>query len=127
MSIEPDSQPHRLELPQVQNGIDSAWIALSESALALSVSPEAENVLPKLLEADSVSPPPFLSIDVDAESYYTMVAQAMEKRGDDVNEEMQAAIAEVLVAAAQFYDRFGVRVDFTDRGIEVSSDVTLAD
>jgi len=127
MSIEPDSQPHQLELPAAQNGIDSAWIALSESALALSVSPEAENVLPKLLQADSVSPPPFLSIDVDAESYYTMVAQAMEKRDDDVNEEMQAAIAEVLVAAAQFYDRFGVRVDFTDRGIEVSSDVTLAD
>lgn len=127
MSIEPDSQPHQLELPAAQNGIDSAWIALSESALALSVSPEAENILPKLLQADSVSPPPFLTLDVDAESYYTMVAQAMKARDDGMKEEMRAAMAEVLVAAAQFYDRFGIRVDFTNRGIEVSSDVTLAD
>lgn len=127
MSIEPDSQPHRLELPPAQSGIDSAWIALSESALALSVSPEAEKDLPKLLQADSVSPPPFLNIDVDAESYYTMVAETMKNRDGDVNEEMRAAMAEVLVAAAEFYDRFGVRVDFTDRGVEVSSDVTLAD
>jgi hypothetical protein len=127
LSIEPDGQPHRLELPPAQNGIDDAWIALSESALAISVSPEAEDVLPKLLQAGSVSPPPFLSMEIDAEGYYTMLAQAMKHRDDHVNEEMQAAIADVLVVASQFYDRIIVDVDFTARGVEISGDVTLAD
>jgi hypothetical protein len=127
MSIEPDGRPHKLELPAAQNGIDSAWIALSESALAMSVSPDAEKVLPELLRADSASPPPFLSMDVDAEGYYTMLGEAMKKSEEEMNEAMQAAIAEVLLAAAEFYDRLTVDVEFTPRGVEVSGDVKLAD
>lgn len=127
MNIEPDGQAHKLELPAAQNGVDSAWLALSESALAISVSPDAETELPHLLQAESTSPPPFLSMDVDAEGYYTMLGEAMKTRDEEVNEEMQAAIAEALLAAAGFYDRFTVDVGFTERGVEISGDVTLVD
>jgi len=127
LNLEPDGKPQQLELPAEQSGIDSAWIALSESALAISVSPDAEVVLPGLLNADSIAPPLFMSVDVDAASYYTMLGEAMKKNDEDLNEEMQAAIAELLLVAADFYDRFSVDVGFTARGIEVLGEVTLAD
>jgi hypothetical protein len=127
LNIEPDARPQQFELPADQNGIDSAWIALSDSALGISVSPDAESVLPDLLQAESVSPPLFLSMGVDAASYYQMIRDAMSNRGEDLDEDMQAAIAELLMAAAGFYDRFSVDVGFTARGIEISGDVILAD
>jgi hypothetical protein len=127
MNLEPNSTPQQFALPAAQSGIDRAWIALSESALAISVSPDAEAVLPEMLGAESVSPPLFMSVDVDAASYYTLLGEAMKQNDEELNEEMQAAIAEVLLAAAGFYERFAVNVGFTPRGIEVSADVTLAD
>lgn len=127
LTLEPNGVPQQFELSDAQSGIDSAWIALSESALAISVSPDAEAVLPGMLSADSVSPPLFMSMDVDAASYYTMIGEAMKQKDDELNEEMQAAIAEVLLAAAGFYDRFAVHVGFTAEGIEISGEVLLAD
>ena len=127
MTIEPDGQPQEFTLPAQQDGIDSAWIALSESALALSVSPDAEKELPELLQADSVSPPLFMSVDVDAATYYAMLGEAMAGKDAELGEEMQAAIADVLLVAAGFYDRFAIDVGLTERGIEVSADVLLAD
>jgi hypothetical protein len=127
MTIEPGGQPQEFTLPAQQDGIDSAWIALSESALALSVGPDAEKVLPELLQADSVSPPLFMSMDVDAATYYEMIGEAMAEKDDQLGEEMQAAIAEILLVAAGFYDRFAIDVGLTARGIEVSADVLLAD
>jgi len=127
MTLEPNDTPQQFELPDAQSGIDSAWIALSESALAISVSPDAEAVLPEMLRADSVSPPLFMSMDVDAASYYTMVGEAMKQNDEELNEEMQAAIAEILRVSAGFYDRFAVHVGFTARGIEISGEVALAD
>jgi predicted small lipoprotein YifL len=126
MNLEPNGTPQQFELPDAQSGLDSAWIALSESALAISVSPDAEAVLPEMLAAESVSPPLFMSMDVDAASYYTMLGEAM-KQKDQLNDEMRAAIAEVGLAAAGFYDRISVDVGFTAKGIEISGDVTLAD
>jgi len=127
MNLEPNGAPQQFELPAAQSGIDSAWIALSESALAISVSPAAESVLPEMLHADSVSPPLFMSMDVDAASYYKMLGEAMKHDDDEIGEEMEAAIAELMLAAAGFYDRFAVHVGFTARGIEISAEVTLAD
>jgi hypothetical protein len=127
LSIEPDGEPRQFELPATGNGVESAWIVLNQSTLAISVSPNAEQVLPDLLVADSASPPPFMSVDVDAASYYTMLGDAMMHRKKDLDEEMQAAFAEVLLVAVDFYDRISVVVGFTERGVEVSADITLGD
>ena len=62
-----------------------------------------------------------------AASYYTMVGEAMKQNDEELNEEMQAAIAEILRVSAGFYDRFAVHVGFTARGIEISGEVALAD
>ena len=127
MNLEPDGTPQQFELPAAQSGIDSAWIALSNTALGVSVSPDAKAVLPEMLAAESVSPPLFMSVDADAAGYYSILGEVTKQRDAKLNEEMQAAIAGVMLAAADFYDRFSVDVGFTARGIEVSADVTLAD
>ena len=45
MNIEPDGKAHRFELPETGAEAETAWVALSESAIALSVSEDAESGL----------------------------------------------------------------------------------
>jgi hypothetical protein len=44
-----------------------------------------------------------------------------------MSDEMREAVADVLAAAAKFYERLEVDVTFTRRGIEIDSEMTLAD
>ena len=40
---------------------------------------------------------------------------------------MKAAVSDLLEAVADLYERVNVDVSFTERGIEIDSDVALAD
>lgn len=128
LSIEPDGKAHAFELPDMGSGAQKAWVALEEAAIALSVSEDGETALPALLVAEVVTPPPFLSMGLDGEQYYKLIGDAMRESDDDeMSEEMRAAVSDVLAVAAEFYERLQVDVTFTARGIEVDSDMTLAD
>jgi len=129
MAIEPDGKAHQFDLPETGSGVNGAWLALTESAIALSVSKDAEAALPAMLDADSALPPPFMSIGVDGARYYTLLGEAMRQSEDEeeLSEEMKTAVSDLLEAAAGLYDRVNVDVSFTERGIEIDSDVTLAD
>ena len=129
LTIEPDGQPQQLQLPAAQSvGVDSAWIAMTESLLAVSVSDDAETALPALLQADSATPPPFISVGFDAGRYYSMLGEAiLEAEDDSMPADMQTAVSDILVAAGGFYEFLQVDVKFTSRGIEISADMKLAD
>jgi hypothetical protein len=128
LTIEPDGTAHRFELPETQGNVDSAWVALTGSALAVSVSEDAETSLPALIKAPGSTPPPFMSVGLDGARYYTLLGAAMRSGEDDeMSEEMRDAMSEVFDAAADFYDRLQVDVTFTKRGIEIDSNVTVAD
>ena len=128
LAIEPDGKAHRFELPQAQGDVDGAWVALTGSALAVSVSEDAETSLPALIKAPGSTPPPFVSVGLDGARYYMLLGAAMRSSEDeDMSEQMRDAMSEVFDAAADFYDRLQVDVTFTKRGIEIDSDVTLAD
>ena len=128
LAIEPDGKAHRFALPEGTSNADSAWIALTDSAIALSVSDDAETVLPALLTAGSGTPPPFISVGLDGARYYQLLGDAMRASDDEeMSEEMREALSEVFAAAAQFYERLKVDAMFTGRGIEIESDMTLAD
>lgn len=128
LAIEPDGKAHRFALPEGTSNADSAWVALTESAIALSVSDDAETVLPALLTAESGTPPPFISVGLDGARYYQLLGDAMRASDDEeMSEEMREALSEVFAAAAQFYERLKVDAMFTGRGIEIESDMTLAD
>ena len=128
LTIEPDGKAHRFELPEAGSGVESAWVALTDSAIAVSVSENGESVLPTLLQAEGVTPPPFMSMGLDGARYYTLLGEAM-REGDDeeMSEEMREAVSDVITVAADFYERLQVDVTFTKRGIEIDSDMTLAD
>ena len=128
LSIEPDGKAHAFELPDMGSGAEKAWVALEEAAIALSVSEDGETALPALLAAEGVTPPPFLSLGLDGEHYYKLIGDAMRASDDEeMSEEMRAAVSDVLAVAAEFYERLQVDVTFTERGIEIDSDMTLAD
>ncbi len=128
MTIEPNGEPQKIELPVAQAGIDSAWIALTDTLLAVSLSEDGETALPVLLRSESASPPPFVSVGLDAARYYAMLGEALAQSEDEeLSEELQAAIAELLVAAGDFYSRLAVDVRFTARGIEMDVDMMLAE
>jgi hypothetical protein len=128
LTIEPDGKAHQFELPDTGSGAEKAWVALQESAIALSVSEDAETVLPALLAAEGSTPPPFMSMGLDGERYYELIGDAMRASDDEeMSAEMRAAVSDVLDVAADFYERLQVDVTFTARGVEIDSDVTLAD
>ena len=128
LAIEPDGKAHQFALPNGASDSDSAWVALTESAIALSVSDDAETVLPALLVAESGTPPPFISVGLDGARYYQLLGDAMRASDDEeMSEEMREALSEVFAAAAEFYDRLKVDATFTERGIEIESDMALAD
>ena len=128
LTIEPDGKAHRFELPEAQGGVDSAWIALTESAIAFSVNEDAETSLPALIRAAGGTPPPFMSMGLDGAQYYTLLGAAMRSSDDEeMSEQMRDATSAIFEAAADFYERLQVDVTFTERGIEIDNDMTLAD
>ena len=109
LTIEPDGSAHRFELPETQGNVDSAWVALTGSALAVSVSEDAETSLPALIKASGSTPPPFMSVGLDGARYYSLLGAAMRSGEDDeMSEAMRDAMSEVFDAAADFYDRLQV-------------------
>jgi hypothetical protein len=126
--IEPDGKAHPFELPDTGAGAEQAWVALTESAIALAVGENGEAMLPMLLKAESGSPPPFMSVGLDGERYYELLGDAMRASDDEeMSEEMRASVSEILAVAAELYERLEVDVTFTARGIEIDSDMHLAE
>jgi hypothetical protein len=105
MTIEPNGKAHRFDLPDAEAGVESAWVALTESAI-----------------------PPFMSMGLDAARYYTMLGDAMQESDDEeLSDEMRDALSEVIAVAAEFYERLQVDVTLTKRGIEIDTDMSIAD
>ena len=70
----------------------------------------------------------FVSLGFDAERYYTMLGEAMREDDDEeMSAEMRDALSDIIAIAAEFYERLQVDVTFTERGIEIDTDMTLAD
>ena len=127
-TIEPDGKAHRFDLGAGQAGVESAWIALTDSAVAISVSDDADTILPAMLRAEPGAPPPFASMGLDGERYYTLLGEAMRENDDEeLSEDMREALADVIDVAADFYERLQIDLTFTERGIEIDTDMSLAE
>lgn len=131
LNLQPDGKPVALDLPQMAAMGISAFAALTENALAISVGEDSENELGGLLGADASDPSPFMSFSMDAARYYGFLGEAMAVSRDDQENapspEMRAAMQEVMEAVADVYDRMSADIRFTERGVEVVSSVTLHD
>ena len=132
LNLQPDGKPVALDLPQVQMMGLSAFAALTDSAVAIAVGDGAESEVGTLLHADVGEERPLLSFSMDAARYYKFLGEAIEtaeaREGEDqASTQLQAAMNEMMMAAADLYDRLSADVLLTSKGIEVRSAVTLAD
>lgn len=133
LDLEPNSTPVQLELPAGAAPIDSAWVAMSENALALSVGDGGEAGLAEMLVADSAEPAPFLSMDMDAGRYYGFLGDVIttvrqENPDDDkVSQETAKAMGDVMHTFESLFDRISFDIQFTERGIEMPSTMVLAE
>lgn len=129
LNLQPDGKAVKLELPQMQQApIDAAWVAMSQTAIALAVGEDGAEQASALLKNPAGAPPPFMSTHMDAGRYYGFIAEAM-RMGEDAADkpEVSEAMSRLMQRLAELFDRIAVDIQFTDRGIVVPSVVTLAE
>jgi len=132
LNLLPDGKAKFLDLPQLATIAEEAFAALSEGGLAIALGEGAEGEAEALLNADVSVSRPFMSMSMDAKKYYEFVGEAVMKDDDDeegepMPEAMRAAVRDAMVASGDLYERIAVNVHLTERGVEVSSRLTLSD
>ena len=131
LNLQPDGVPAELTIPQLAVITDSAHAALTDDALVMSLGGESESRVLEVLTAPTKQPPPIVSMSADAAWYYELMAQSMltEESGeveDPLPEAAREAMADALRAIGDMYERIYFDVRFTQRGIEMFGDVTIA-
>ncbi len=132
LNLLPDGKPVRLELAQLAEFAGNAFAALSTDALSISLGESAETKSADMLIADSIEPAPFMSMNMDAARYYSLVGEAMSQEpASDEEEQMPKAIRDavrdVMILSGSMYERMSVDVQFTARGVEINSVMKLSD
>ena len=129
LSIEPDGEPVRLSLPQVDATGQIVHIALSDEALAISVGEGMEDGLTALLASEASASQPFIYSEMDAGTYYEFVNGSMTTDVDGLGEieGVLEAIEQMNQSSSALMERVSFSVNFTNRGIEIESDLTLKD
>ena len=132
LNLLPDGKPVKLELAQLAEFAGNAFAALSTDALSISLGESAETKSADMLIADSIEPAPFMSMNMDAARYYSLVGEAMSQEpASDEEEQMPKAIRDavrdVMILSGSMYERMSVDVQFTARGVEINSVMKLSD
>ena len=133
LNIMADGKPVALTMEQVTSTVGEAFAAMTSDALSISVGEGAEQAAADLLVADSADPAPFMSMAFDSKRYYDMIGTAMmqaqveDDESGEVPAAVQGAIADLMTASGDLYDRIAVGVMFTERGIEIDGRVTLGE
>lgn len=131
VDLQPDGVPVPLALPQLQAVAKAAYAAMTENALAIAIGSESRTRVSEVISASSIEPPPIMSVSVDATAYYALIAKSMMEEQDEEGEEnplpeaARIALSDAMKSMGAMYDRVLMDVQFTSRGIEINSSVTL--
>jgi len=128
LNLQPGGDPVALDLPQLQAMGLSAFAALTDGAVAVSMGEESESEVQGMLGAEGATPPPFMSFSIDAARYYSFMGEAIatgDVGEDAATPEMQAALQEMMQSIADLYDRMAGDILFTENGIEMHMTETL--
>ncbi len=131
VDLQPDGVPVPLALPLLQGVAKAAYAAMTENALAIAIGSESRTRVSEVISASSIEPPPNMSVSVDATAYYALIAKSMMEEQDEEGEEnplpesARIALSDAMKSMGAMYDRVLMDVQFTSRGIEISSSVTL--
>jgi hypothetical protein len=80
-----------------------------------------------MLGAASKQPPPFMSMNMDAGRYYSLIGDVTMSTNSDELPEVAKANAEIMTLLGQVIDRISVDVEFTENGVEIPSTMALKD
>jgi hypothetical protein len=128
MDLKADSKPVKLAVPAIASMIEAAWVAMSDDAIALSFGNGSETGLQSMLGAASKQPPPFMSMNMDAGRYYSLIGDVTAASTDSGEiPEVAKANAEIMTLMGQVFDRISFDVEFTENGIEIPSTMELKD
>jgi len=134
LDIKPDGVPVKFEFQQMAGMVGAAYVAMTDTALALSIGDGVEARLGDMMSAAVNEPHPFMSMEMDSTRYYEFIGQTMqmEKDGDDDEEdeaaaEIKAAMSETMVAVGDMFSRMTFQVYFTEHGVEFPSTIELAE
>ncbi len=132
LNLLPDGKPVKLELAQLAEFAGNAFAALSTDALSISLGESAETKSADMLVADSTEPAPFMSMNMDAARYYSLVGEAMSQEPasdeeDQMPKAIRDAVRDVMILSGSMYERMSVDVQFTKRGVEINSVMKLSD
>jgi hypothetical protein len=128
LDLQPGGDPVALDLPELQAMGISAFAALTDDAVAISVGEASESEVQGMLDAEGSTPPPFMSFSIDAARYYSFMGEAIaagEVDEAEASPEMQAALNELMQSIAEMYDRMSADILFTENGIEMHMTETL--
>lgn len=128
---QPDGKPVPFSMPQMQAVVDSAYVALTDDAVAISFGAGREKDLPGMLAADAAKDGTVMSFSMDASRYYAFIGEAMALAEADEDQpmppEFRDAMNNMMISLSRLYDRMSTDVRLSKRGVEVDSAVTIKD
>ncbi len=133
LDLQADGKPQKLQLPPMSPALEEAHIAMTENSLVISIGEGGADRIVALLKKDYAEPPPFMSMSFDADQYYGVMADSMEfgqfgqSEDSETSPEITAAMSELNLAMQGWFGTVSFSVNFTDRGVEIPSTVTIAD
>ena len=132
MNLLPDGKARALDLPQLAEIADEAFVALSKVGISLAMGEGSAEHSEAMLVADVEMPPPFVSFSMDSKRYYDFIGDALmqENETEDGESEplaLRTAMRDVMVSSGELYERVSVNVHLTERGVEIGSRMTLSD
>ena len=129
LNVEPDGEPVKLALPQLEASGMEVYVAVTDNGLGLSVGEGMQEGLAGMLHADAPEPSPFMVVDMDMERYYGFISDAMlaQAGNSDSVPELQEAAQAITRSVQKIIDRMRMVISFTENGIEIESDVLLSD
>lgn len=132
LNLLPDGKAKALDLPQLAEIAEQVFAALSEGGLTVALGEGAASEAEAMLNASVSDANPFVSFSMDAKEYYELISQAVmaddgDEEGEPMPEAMRTAVRDVMISSGEMYERMAINVHLTERGIEVSSRLTLAD
>ena len=128
LNLQPDGKPVKLELPPVSPAVTEAFVAMTDSALAISLGSDGADKLVKMLGADFAEPAPFMSAFMDTGRYYQFVAETMQlTQNDKASPELITAMSEMMTSLADWFGNATFDVNFTASGMEMQSTIEIAE
>ncbi len=132
MNLLPDGKARKLELPELGELASEAFAALTSSGLSVALGKGAERQAEAMLQADTSSSKPVMSLSMDAKRYYDFIGESVMQaeetdEGEPLPEEFRETMRDIVKSSASVYERMLMNVHLTKRGIEIDSRVTLVD